>query len=119
MPSNTEEEEVDAAVHDTGNDFSIKWNEGRRFIKIHFVIEKPIEACEFYRQPLNFTNICCEIRYGIAAMLQIKCLNCDMVVSVSTGKRHSRIDSDHAARVFVNAKLAFGRPFMGMLHDNH
>lgn len=29
VPSITEEEEVDAAVQDTGDDFSIKWNEGR------------------------------------------------------------------------------------------
>ncbi|XP_061194397.1 uncharacterized protein LOC133202576 [Saccostrea echinata] len=45
-------------------------------------------------------------------MLQIKSVNCDMVVSVPTGKRHSRIDSDHPSRAFdVNTKLA-----LGMLH---
>ncbi|XP_061173701.1 uncharacterized protein LOC133182871 [Saccostrea echinata] len=45
-------------------------------------------------------------------MLQMKCVNCDMVVSVPTGKRHSRIDSDHPSRAFdVNTKLA-----LGMLH---
>lgn len=120
VPSNTEEGEVDAAVQDTGDDFSIKWNEGRRMIEIQVVIEKLIEGCEFCRQPLNFTTICGEIEYGLASMLQIKCLNCDMVVSVPTGKRHSRIDSDHPARVFdVNTKLALGRHFMGILHDNH
>lgn len=54
VPSITEEEEVDAAVQDTGDDFSIKWNEGRRIIEIQFVIEKLIEGCEFCRQPLNF-----------------------------------------------------------------
>lgn len=51
-------------------------------------------------------------------MLQIGCLNSDMVISVLTERRHSCFDSDHLARPFdVNTKLALGSYCMEIMYD--
>jgi hypothetical protein len=112
MPPSIDEEEIEVSDSFDIN-ATVNWNEGRRVIEVQYVIEKLIEGCRFCGHQLNFIDVCGEVRYGLASMLQIKCRNCGILASVPTGKRHSRIDSDHPARAFdVNTKLALGKNVM-------
>lgn len=98
------EDEVDNHIllkDDDSNisDKEIEWFIGKRVIELGYVVNKRIEGCKFCGLPLKVYDICSEVRYGLGSLLRINCKNCKKVTSVSSGKRHSRLD-DHASRAF-------------------
>ena len=85
------------------------WKTGRRIVELGLLSENLKCSCG---NNLHLKDIKSETRYGLGSILHIKCLSCENVVKVSTGKRHKSKEGDTengAARCFdVNTKLAAG-----------
>ena len=100
------QEEVSAGF-DTSNTDSEQWRVGRRVVELGALADG-LKGCELCGQPLHLTNCVAEKKFGLAHILQVKCMNpeCNLVNDVPTGSKHVTPNGGQAWD--VNTKLAAG-----------
>lgn len=77
---------------------------GRHVVEIE-VMAKALH-CKNCQSILSLENIEKEIKKGLASIFQVRCKQCDIIISVPTGKEHKGPDNQN---VFdINSKVALG-----------
>ncbi|XP_062600095.1 uncharacterized protein LOC134261710 [Saccostrea cucullata] len=92
---------------DEQKDKNDSWAEGRRIVELS-VLAQGLKECVFCKDNLRLDACVDETKYGLASILYVKCVKCNNLNSVPTGKRHTtNVDGKGPPRCFdVNTKLA-------------
>lgn len=94
-------------VSDCTSDVELEWRTGRRVVELG-TLANGLKACQLCSQPLHLINTVCERRFGLAQILEVKCMysECGLVNDVPTGSKHTSQNGGQAWD--VNTKLAAG-----------
>ena len=95
------QEEV-SAKFDTSNTNSEQWRVGRRVVELGTLADG-LKGCKLCGQPLHLTNCVAEKKFGLAHILQVKCMNpeCNLVNDVPTGSKHVTPNGGQAWDVYT------------------
>lgn len=94
-------------VSDCTSDVELEWRTGRRVVELG-TLANGLKACQLCSQPLHLINTVGERRFGLAQILEVKCMysECGLVNDVPTGSKHTSQNGGQAWD--VNTKLAAG-----------